>query len=672
MGGFLSALGGFGQGALQYGSQIREQLERRREQYANLLTNLASKESDPAMRIQHLQTAADLLAGKDMGKVVPPYLKTVQSHMENTQALHDALPPQRPVPKTLPPGPAQPGRVPGMPQIEPVIGQDQPHPALGAMESLLIGQGGGAEGGQQDQPPSPPAPPAAQPQSSPVQGGKQIQLPSQVQSQAQSAPAAPAGGIPSLPGLPGLPTPENPADITSGITSNPLWQAEANRPALMQELQQRLSHQEQLRSTLESQQATLAYKQEALRQLKQSGEWERLPDIMKAQIMAGAYGLSVPSPGVGMMTPKLISSGTMGKDAPEGTLEYGTQNPIKPGSRYRVMLQPMTGETIWQPETDQNVMTQTAGGGMQLVNRNAPGVVPGAVAPTLNALHAAPTASGGVELYSGSGVKSGASPMLVPGAVTPAMLPSVNTVSTPGSLPTTTVKTKGGAGRAAGAGAGSGGGGSSSGSSNPAAVPSTVQGYMDDVKAGRTTLQQVPQKERNAVRQAMNQQGVNPPDILSATAQKSLATVDPVIKQVDDVLHKLDSIPSDAHLAMEYIKYKNGFSSKYNDLFTNLSFEGLRSGAAALQGMNSRAYPIIKRALDHTPNLDRLHGMNPDDVPLIKDKLNTIKGILQDAKATILQDEQKSGVIKPPDTGTSTGQTVDLERGPDGKLRIKR
>ena len=155
--------------------------------------------------------------------------------------------------------------------------------------------------------------------------------------------------------------------------------------------------------------------------------WDALPDYMKAAYAASSMGVPpVTMPGMAMM-PRLMSAGTMGSQAPPGSMEYGTDKPVDPNTRYRVMTLPMTGETMWQPETAQVGITQTPGGlqssNLQTGQQVAP--IQGAIPPVMNTPKTATTPTGAIEQYTPAGVASGTPPVTVPGAENPQFVPHV-------------------------------------------------------------------------------------------------------------------------------------------------------------------------------------------------------------------------------------------------------
>jgi|ERR1700723_357522 len=150
MGGIAGGLAGVGsgldQGLQQYGQQIRSVLENRRSQFAALLAQQAQQENDPQRRGELLSHAGDLYAGKDMAKVAPAIVKTLQGHRESDAALGQAAggPPAQPTPS---PGP-QAGKAPGtgaaaQPATSPVQPQSQsPQGSQAVSQPSTIGVGG--------------------------------------------------------------------------------------------------------------------------------------------------------------------------------------------------------------------------------------------------------------------------------------------------------------------------------------------------------------------------------------------------------------------------------------------------------------------------------------------------------------------------------------------------
>ena len=89
-GGLASLIGGAGGQAAQVGQQIRGLLEQRRENLAAEMFKLAQDEPNPDRRAEYAQHGADLLANKDLGKVIPGIMKTAQAHVADNAATGQA------------------------------------------------------------------------------------------------------------------------------------------------------------------------------------------------------------------------------------------------------------------------------------------------------------------------------------------------------------------------------------------------------------------------------------------------------------------------------------------------------------------------------------------------------------------------------------------------------
>ncbi len=179
------------------------------------------------------------------------------------------------------------------------------------------------------------------------------------------------------------------------------------------------------------------------------------------------------------------------------------------------------------------------------------------------------------------------------------------------------------------------------------AYPAAIKELAKKIESGDLP---VPTDARTAgaAKEYMAEHHMEIPTPLSAKGQDNLQKVDSVLYEIDDVQKILGSLKGDPNLAIDYFKYKHNLGdSPYDELFTKISFEGLRSAAAALQGNGSRAYPVIKAAFQHIPNLDRAYGLNPDSITRMKDKLNAMQDVLQKTRKSVLLDERKSGVVSP-------------------------
>lgn len=140
MAGFAAAIGGMGSAAADYGHQVRGLLEQRRGDFVTLLTALANQEVDPQRRSEYLDHASDLLKGKDLSKIVPGAVKTLQDHHQSNEAMAQAVGGQPEQPKPVP-GPAAPGSTPGTLQA-PVMPQIAAQPSTSPVQPAQQKPGG--------------------------------------------------------------------------------------------------------------------------------------------------------------------------------------------------------------------------------------------------------------------------------------------------------------------------------------------------------------------------------------------------------------------------------------------------------------------------------------------------------------------------------------------------
>lgn len=426
MGGFASLLGGLGQPAQQYGHEIRGILEQRRAHFADFLSKAAAEENDPKTRAELLKHVTDLHSNVDIGKIAPKVIKTIQNKDQSDQALAQLMggPPQQPKPQ---PGPAQPGSTPGTPQLAP-----------------------GSAAQPATSPVAPQAQTESQPQISPITDYSPINPPQPaleippVQAQAQqpvqpSAPTAQPSGLPDL-------NIQDPMAVMHKYMGHPMWGAPANRPALQAAMTQELSHNEALRQTVEQSQAALQIGlhklgmisdprvKAAAAQLKAQG----VPEFLIPTMIGSALGIQMPTM-TGMMS-AMFTPIRMTGQSPESVIQRwpdeAREAGIHPGSGpVDVFLNKITDKPISiGGHAIRNALTPgvDAQGNPTMMMVNPYGA-PGQVA-TINGVSATPasqitpikepTAGGGVELTSAAGVRSGAPPTMIPGAVSPPMLPS--------------------------------------------------------------------------------------------------------------------------------------------------------------------------------------------------------------------------------------------------------
>lgn len=608
MAAFGALIGGAGQQAAQIGGQIRSVLESRRKDFASMLSNAAQTESDPETRTALLGHIADLESGKPMGKIVTGFQKTLQKRGQDEQALQSAL--------------------------GPLISQ-------GGQKPPAPGPGAGIPGGTK-------APSAAQPTTNPV--SPQAQAP-----QIQGLPGASALDIATPPIAPVAAQPAsveafNPRAMREGIiqqyNARILHATPAIRPILEQQLQQEL--------------ANLApFEQQALREhnfqtLSSNPDFASLPPFIKSAYQAQAAGFQPVNISPGLTFPHTITTGTLGSQAPQGTLEAGTNRPVDPNTLYEVRFSPMSGEQ-WFPLAPRTTQTQTPGGGLQVTNKvtgESIAPVQGAVPPALNVPINTGVNPQGHEVFQTrkaiedtGGVGSGVQPGFIPQV-------SQSVQQVPGQLPqtTTTIRKKG---APAAPGAPSAGPIAPIGAL-PTEAPSAPSSLMAQRFADWTAGKIAPTgKDLTALESYAQAHGLQTPEILSPKGQSDLSQIDPILAEVQRTREMLRNAIqtrqiSKASLGADYARYKYlRIDSPDTALISSLSFADLRSAAQALKGTGSRAYQVLNRALEHTPVV----GLNSDDPQMILTKLNEMETRLIEGRKAILDEERKGGALP---AGTST------------------
>lgn len=130
---------------------------------------------------------------------------------------------------------------------------------------------------------------------------------------------------------------------------------------------------------------------------------------------------------------------------------------------------------------------------------------------------------------------------------------------------------------------------------------------------------------------------------LPASNLKVVTTTEPVLKQVDHLISKIDELGirgnnTPGYLFKDRVKYGLGMASPEGSLgseIANLQLGDIVEAASALNG-SSKSLVALKLALKHTPTVAI------DSPMLMREKLATIKSRLQD-----LVDEARTGAFKP-------------------------
>lgn len=366
MAGFV--IGGLGNAAHQYGQEVRGLLESRRNHFAELMLGQAKDEWDSARRSEYLSHAAALLSGKDFSKIVPAALKTIQGHLDSNEALANAFggPPNAPreapalAPVGVTPGTAT-APVSPRPEAVPSLGS----PSTGGATSFI--NTGVAH---------------ASPASAPSVAGQE----------------EPMGNfnIPPVAAAPAQP-----------LSSSDLYRkVYAQRNAISQEYNRRIMSatpaarkflQEERDAILEN---LKPFEQQQLRManleaLQGTEEFKNAPSWIKIGPVEQAYGFQPSGMGgmAGMIRPVLQSTGTLGSSLPQGSLVYGTNNPVDPNQVYRIYTVPGTGETRYIP-ADHMASGYDAEGNLVNFNRNVSGTNEDVVNPSMSRPHVFTDAEG--------------------------------------------------------------------------------------------------------------------------------------------------------------------------------------------------------------------------------------------------------------------------------------
>lgn len=644
MGGIAAAIGGAAPVANDIARQRREQnflhqensLKQLQEQYNNLADALERQKNiyaaapdiverlnDVEMQIRAAHMPGQPVDAQSYNKLVQAYLKAKQE--ANIAWQTHAANPGSPINQTTPAVRNAIAQATGRGGVPPVAATPTPPP----FQNTIAGP-----------PPQQQAAPAAQPATSPVQPA--------AQGGGNSSPATfPTAPVPPIasPGIAGAEPGPSAADTavptlstsTSGASVAPvvnlddlLARSQAGyadtgimSPVLHQALQHQMGTQADLEKLYRSGDINLEASKHKLAALRDLGILtDKLPPAMQTAIGAGAFGINVP----GMaqtMQPRLLSTGTMGKSAPPGTIEFGTDQPVKPDVKYRVML--LNGEEIWQPMKDEIVFVPNQEGGVSAVNRNTQQTI---------------------------------SP--VEGAVTPAMLgtQTSSTVTSPGSAPVTTgtlrqrvVPGKGAApaprsGGVPPTGAGRSGGGGTGISAIDERARQVASGNRELPTDARTA---------NAVQDSMVRQGLELPPVYPAPVQEALSknqTSLDAINQVLGILEPLKTNNKPLHDLKDRLLYAAGMSSPDDttEAIGKISVTDILAAGRVLSSAGIRSNVFnYNDALTHTPDPWK------DSPKLMYGKLTWMKQLIEDQNKNARAYQRKSGVLPPVSGAPATG-----------------
>lgn len=633
MAGFAAALGGVGNAVQQYGQQMRGILEQRRDLFASLAQQRAQEEPDRDMRDQWTQAAAGALSGQDFGKILPKLIKAHDTHQASTQALGQLA--QQVVggqPQQAPPPPSTGSGIPG--GIQPVAQPPADQP--GQFTSLLT----------RGLTPTPPV--AAQPASNPT---AEPQGPIQAPAAPAPAPAVLAAPITPVPTAPVEPiggsAPTDPRAMRAQIIQDAHTAYQMATPAMRPMIEAEMKSKLDALAPFEQ----FAQKKAQFEEFSNTPEFKALPPAIQTAYRAQAFSLAPVNLPQGALVPNKFQSTADTLD-PAVKTQFG----IPPDYKGPVTISKnrMDGSILDVVPGNPGIGLITNADGTQSYTLKTPGSSAGVAPGTVTDFK-----SGGVDAqghpifinpfhpnlnFTGTGVNPGFIPSQ-----------STTTTQTPGQLPTTShvVKTKGGTTgpiTAITGGAASPAIRAVTGSSpSPAAVatdPLTAEKYKEWTAGGPAPTG----KDLSAVQMYAQANVLPTPNAMSATGQKNLQAIDTVLQQIKDIKDameekKLQNDESRGYYS-DYLKYTHaGEATPLQDLWTKMNFEGIRSAAAALAGVNSRALPIINRAFEHVPNPQASLTHLPDTPKLMYGKLKSMEDMLTKGRQDILNDEKKSGVV---------------------------
>jgi hypothetical protein len=459
-------------------------------------------------------------------------------------------------------------------------------------------------------------------------------------------------------------------DIWNTYSQIPAWHTPKGRALLEPSFRIEVQQNEELRRTQQQLYTDIAIKQAGVQSMMANRAlWARLPDFYKAELTAGAYGIRAPMVGMGSMV------STQKKDVDLGTLERQF-----PGISKKWQLDPTRTPTVtayWHPYD-----LYMGGGTME---NTEPFMVTGVtpqVAPALTeegTLKYQPKIAGGpaglpqkalqrvtgVEIDPETGQPRTLTSMFLgrpgktvetPGLPTGVFMgeqPTRSITTRPGEPPTTVLRERIPRGGVQGVGGGKGA--AAAGVSDDPLAEAMYNDWMQ----GKRVLN--PREQVYVTQWAIRHGKPTSPDVtLTPTGQRALADLDPVIAEVQRTLNMLEQrmAPggwidrygnhqpplSKLDLVRDYTEYSKGhFDTPNSDLISNISFAGLRSGAQAMKGTGSRAYPVLEKALEHTP----IVSVNFDSPKAGQTKLREMLQRLAEGREAILRDERKSGVIAP-------------------------
>lgn len=166
-----------------------------------------------------------------------------------------------------------------------------------------------------------------------------------------------------------------------------------------------------------------------------------------------------------------------------------------------------------------------------------------------------------------------------------------------------------------------------------------VDAYVEDLLAHRIKLSDVPSKVRGQVLEQIKGQGGLPPRTLNAQEQRELdaiKVVKPNITKLQDVITKAGALGQNSIADM--VRARGQFMEYQAGKMPEGPRKDMIKAAAALQVMGAAPWVALGRGKYMYETIVQ-HLPKPTDTPaLLNDKLNFLRGIMEDAESTMDQD----------------------------------
>lgn len=717
--GFLSGLGNFaagaGQAAGEYGQQVRGFLHQNRNQIADWLHAQAAEEEDPTRQAELRQHAADVLT-KPMGQNLLNFSKTLTARIKDANALHQGM---QNIAGVMQPPPAQPKQAPGpVPAGQVAGGGGNAAPKYGdgivgwpSYQSAVVAPaamtpppiaaapatpaalpedvaplnipGFSAPGLPGIMPPPPEIEPAVLPVAPPVAGPLPVAGPSDLAEQEVSAVAAHPALAPVSAAIAQPSLAKQIDDLYIANTGHGrVGATPAARRAMAPYESAIIQHHESLTQAQDLRKMDLGERQAALREMEASPEWKNVPDIVKAQyrLWSHSQNAQIPS-GAGMYQPRVLAPRASGIGLPEDAVDSSGAPVVRDGSvEYRIEQRPGMQPEYYRLAPALS-MVPMADGTMALVSKTTPGVVAGAVPQSTLTPRVFAGANGQPGMMTYQDLKKGGSLIPVPGAVTPSMLAteSSKTISPSGETHSQSRKVAPAGFPAAG-------------SQTPVpkavgapAIPKTGPLKMETVRPLNTSdrtdaLALLMAKDsaaaaklmtnaadKVAVGNRMAQLGLTP-GMITTSMRERAKNARLILSHMDEIDNIIKDAEKQGELGVvatrwnDFLTNKVGKDETKSQVFSKLSSElGFLSTAVSMAhgGLRGGSSPTM---VEHWEK-----ALDAKDPTTLRAKLGEAKKWMQGYAK--LDDGMANEV--PPVTGNDSGVT-ELERGPDGKLRIKK